>query len=191
MAASANDDSLHAFDFSTIDDMDPSLAGGHKAIYEREVPFELRVQQAADTPQEVGTLEAVKVKILVLGEDASPAAIRMELTSENDLFFNYTHTLDPEGFRQVQEAQKLMDHAVEQYYAVMLPEARPWSARDLMAKQLRGSSSEDSVEANAWSAAFPWHQQQHGSEGPQGEELPPEALSQVGMCTEHWGAGWC
>ena len=111
MAASGTmgaDEALHSFDFSTIDDMDPSLAGGHRAIYEREVPFELRVQQAADTPQEVGTLEAVKVKILLLGDQASPAAIRVELTSENDLFFNYTHTLDPEGFRQVQEAQKLM-----------------------------------------------------------------------------------
>jgi hypothetical protein len=99
---------LHAFDFSTIDDMDPSLSGGHKAVYEREVPFELRVQQAADAPQEVGTLEAVKVKLLLLGDEASPSAIRMELTSENDLFFNYTHTLEPDGFRTVQEAQKLM-----------------------------------------------------------------------------------
>ena len=31
---------LGTFDFSTIDDMDPSLAGGHRVIYEREVPFE-------------------------------------------------------------------------------------------------------------------------------------------------------
>ena len=31
---------LSAFDFSTIDDMDPSLSGGHRIIYEREVPFE-------------------------------------------------------------------------------------------------------------------------------------------------------
>ena len=108
MAAAGSDEALHTFDFSTIDDMDPSLSGGHKFIYEREVPFELRVQQSADTPQEVGTLEAVKVKMLLLGDEASPTAIRVELTSENDLFFNYTHTLDPEGFRQVQEAQKLM-----------------------------------------------------------------------------------
>jgi len=107
-SASAADNELHSFDFTNIDEMDPSLSGGHRAIYEREVPFELRVQQAADAPQEVGTLEAVKVKLLLLGDVAAPHAIRVELTSENDLFFNYTHTLDPEGFRQVQEAQKLM-----------------------------------------------------------------------------------
>ena len=61
----------------------------------------LRVQQVADAPQEVGTLEAVKVKLLMLGEESAPSGIRVELTSENDLFFNYVHTLDEAGFRQV------------------------------------------------------------------------------------------
>ena len=99
---------LGAFDFSSIDDMDPSLSGGHRVMYEREVPFELRVQQMADGPQEVGTLEAVRVKVLLLGDESAPSAVRVELTSENDLFFNYVHTLDEAGFRHVQEAQKLM-----------------------------------------------------------------------------------
>jgi len=35
-------------------------------IYDREVPFELRIQDANTGPQEVGTLEAIKVKLLVL-----------------------------------------------------------------------------------------------------------------------------
>lgn len=34
-------------------------------VYEREVPFELRIQEASG-PQEVGTLEAVRVKLLLL-----------------------------------------------------------------------------------------------------------------------------
>jgi len=108
MSGAPEPEALGLFDFSTIDDMDPSLSGGHRVIYEREVPFELRVQQVADAPQEVGTLEAVKVKLLLLGDESAPSAIRVELTSENDLFFNYIHTLDDAGFRQVQEAQKLM-----------------------------------------------------------------------------------
>ena len=88
---------------------DPSLSGGHRVVYEREVPFELRVQQVdSSTPQEAGTLEAVRVKLLLLGDESAPSAFRVELTSENDLFFHYTHTLDGAGFRQVQEAQKLM-----------------------------------------------------------------------------------
>ena len=58
-------DLLSSFDFSAIEDMDPSVADGYRVIYDREVPFELRVQESADSPQQVGTLEATKVKILL------------------------------------------------------------------------------------------------------------------------------
>ncbi|KAL1503042.1 hypothetical protein AB1Y20_011110 [Prymnesium parvum] len=102
------DDAVLGFDLSAIEEMDPSLSAGHRVVYEHEVPFELRVQQNADGPQEAGTLEAVKVKILLLGPAEAPHAVRVELTSENDLFFHYSHTLDEEGFRTVQEQQKLM-----------------------------------------------------------------------------------
>lgn len=34
--------------------------------------------------------------------------MKVELTSENDLFFHYTHLVDEDGFRAMQEAQKLM-----------------------------------------------------------------------------------
>ena len=71
---------LNAFDFSAIDEMDPSLgtrfptytdvAEGHRSVYDREVPFELRIQDASAGPQEVGTLEAIKVKILLLVRSA-------------------------------------------------------------------------------------------------------------------------
>eukprot|EP00744_Colponema_vietnamica_P003328 GILI01005119.1.p1 GENE.GILI01005119.1~~GILI01005119.1.p1 ORF type:complete len:249 (+),score=48.75 GILI01005119.1:42-749(+) len=101
-------DLLTSFDFSAIEEMDPSLANGHRVIYDREVPFELRIQDSAAGPQEVGTLEAIKAKMLVLGDDAQPQHLRIELTSENDLFFHYTHSVDEPGFRAMQETQKLM-----------------------------------------------------------------------------------
>ena len=50
-------------------------ADGHRIVYDREVPFELRIQDSNTGPQEVGTLEAIKVKILVLGEDQNPEQI--------------------------------------------------------------------------------------------------------------------
>lgn len=99
---------LDAFDFTAIEEMDPSLAEGHRVVYDREVPFELRVQDAETGPQEVGTLEAIRCKILALGEEQSPAHCRIELTSENDLFFHYTHSVDENAFRTMQEHQKLM-----------------------------------------------------------------------------------
>ena len=44
--------------------MDPSLADGHNVVFDREAPFELRIQDPNSGPQEVGTLEAIRVKIL-------------------------------------------------------------------------------------------------------------------------------
>ena len=35
-------------------------------LYDREAPFELRIQDPNSGPQEVGTLEAIRVKILTL-----------------------------------------------------------------------------------------------------------------------------
>ena len=99
---------LNAFDFRAIDEMDPSLADGHRMLYEREVPFELRIQEGEGGPQEVGTLEAIKVKILLLGDEGIIENIKVELTSENDMFFHYTHSLTEESFKVVQEDQKLM-----------------------------------------------------------------------------------
>ena len=99
---------LNSFDFSAIEEMDPSLADGHRVIYDREVPFELRIQDIGSGPQEVGTLEAIKIKILVLGDDSNPQHIKVELTSENDMFFHYIHSLDEPAFRALQESQKLM-----------------------------------------------------------------------------------
>jgi len=46
-------------------------------------------------------LEAIKVKILIMGEEQNPLTLRIELTSENDLFFHFNHNLDEHGFRQV------------------------------------------------------------------------------------------
>eukprot|EP00638_Chattonella_subsalsa_P005567 CAMPEP_0117755376 /NCGR_PEP_ID=MMETSP0947-20121206/13413_1 /TAXON_ID=44440 /ORGANISM="Chattonella subsalsa, Strain CCMP2191" /LENGTH=227 /DNA_ID=CAMNT_0005574695 /DNA_START=237 /DNA_END=920 /DNA_ORIENTATION=- len=101
-------DIMQSLDFSSIEEMDPSIADGHRIIYDREVPFELRVQESSDGPQQVGTLEAIKVKILLMGEDDSPASVRVEVSSEADLFFHYTHQLDTSGFQVVQEQQRLM-----------------------------------------------------------------------------------
>ena len=34
---------LNAFDFTAIDEMDPSLSEGHILVFDREAPFELRI----------------------------------------------------------------------------------------------------------------------------------------------------
>jgi hypothetical protein len=42
------------------------------------------------------------VKVCVLGEDEAPASVRMELSSENDLFFQFSHSVDAAGFGALQ-----------------------------------------------------------------------------------------
>jgi hypothetical protein len=41
------------------------IEDGHRNVYDREIPFELRIHDDSG-PQEVGTLEAVRVKVLIL-----------------------------------------------------------------------------------------------------------------------------
>eukprot|EP00434_Breviolum_minutum_P006221 symbB.v1.2.005486.t1/scaffold320.1/size229511/5 len=108
---------LEGFDF-TLEEMDPSLQEGHHVAYDREVPFELRVQDADARPQE-GTLEAIRCKILALGDELNPQHCRFEVTSENDLFFHFTHSVDENNFREIQEKQKLMIDFAD-YVAVII-----------------------------------------------------------------------
>ena len=108
-----------SLDFSGGDDGDPSLANGHRVFYEREVPFELRTATGTEEPQEVGALEAIKVRILAVGPEGAYSGLRIELTSENNLFFHYAHELDAAEFGKLQEAQRLMVEFTE-YPAVIV-----------------------------------------------------------------------
>lgn len=72
-------------------------------------------------------MQTLKVKILLLGAEDSPrgacaktflrksfsfspisAAVRVELTSESDLFFHYMHLIEEKSYGRVQEAQQLV-----------------------------------------------------------------------------------
>lgn len=81
---------LGNFDFSQIEELDPSLSEGHRLAYDREVPFELRLEDN-NGPQEVASFEAIRAKILIMGDESSPTNIRIELSCENDLFFHFTN----------------------------------------------------------------------------------------------------
>ena len=99
-------DVIANFDFSEIEEKDPSLSEGHKLLYDREVPFELRLEDN-NGPQEVASFEALRCKILIKNEDSSRFLIRLELSCENDLFFHFTSDIDEEIFKMMQESQKL------------------------------------------------------------------------------------
>ena len=103
---SSKNDILCNFDFSEIDSKDPSLREGHKVVYNREAPFELRLEDN-DGPQEVASFESIGCKVLIIGEENNYSQIRIELSCENDLFFHFTSDIDEETFKIMQENQKL------------------------------------------------------------------------------------
>lgn len=55
-----------------------------------------------------GTLESVKCRLLALGNGDGYSMLRMELSSEADLFFHYAFDIDENDFPELQERQKLM-----------------------------------------------------------------------------------
>jgi hypothetical protein len=106
LPASALDELFEAPDLS---DLDPSTHGGFKIVYHREVPLEMRLQTTDVAPAEAGTLEAIACKICVReGEDGRPKQVKVELSSEGDLFFSYTHIVDERQFNAMRDEQKLM-----------------------------------------------------------------------------------
>ena len=116
-----SNDVLANFDFREIEEKDPSLSEGHKMLYDREVPFELRLEDS-NGPQEVASFEALRCKILLGGEESNPSLggeesnpsqIRLELSCENDLFFHFTSDIDEETYKIMQENQKLTVKFVE------------------------------------------------------------------------------
>ena len=99
-------DILANFDFKEIEEKDPSLREGDKLLYDREVPFELRLEDN-NGPQEIASFEALHCKILCGGPENNPEQLRIELSCENDLFFHFTSDIDQETFKIMQENQKL------------------------------------------------------------------------------------
>lgn len=93
---------------SALDELDPSLADGFSLFYERECPFELRVRSKVDDRPEVGNLEGITVRILVKEDSTGMQGVRIELSSENDLFFHYMHFTSADSFRKIHDTQRLM-----------------------------------------------------------------------------------
>jgi len=85
---------------------DPSTADGLLVVYDRECALEIR--QSDDPDQDSGQLQMIRFKILTSGEDSKDAVVRLECSSEADLFFHYYHTIDHRGFTELQHRQKLM-----------------------------------------------------------------------------------
>ncbi len=85
--------------------MDPSLENNFRVIYNKEIPMEIRLVET-ETP-ETGSQEVINAKLLVQGEVQNPQMVKIELTSEADLFFHYSKIETIESFQQLKQDQQL------------------------------------------------------------------------------------
>ncbi|KAL0237528.1 hypothetical protein PCE1_000924 [Barthelona sp. PCE] len=99
---------LSGLDLDPYADLDPlSAEHGMKIIFSRSLPVELR---SITAPTTAGSQESLTVKLATLEDQATGtvSSIKMEITSEADLFFFYTVALDNSSYRILAEEQRLM-----------------------------------------------------------------------------------
>ena len=111
---------VSSLDFSSIDDLDPSLADGSKCIFEREVPIEIRAlgpssstssqseEFVSNNHNNIPIVDSIRVKLLTKGTDDEFTSLRIEFSSETDLFFHYVQTVTKDTFDHLQSEQRLM-----------------------------------------------------------------------------------
>ena len=95
-------------DFSKLDNQDPSLKEGYKLVFEKEVPMDLKIENKKGQ-KDISSFEAIIFKVLKIqtSSQSIPSHIRIELFSENDLFFHFTSIIDEEIFNVMKEKQDI------------------------------------------------------------------------------------
>ncbi|CAD8187832.1 unnamed protein product [Paramecium octaurelia] len=96
-------ENLIQIDFSQIESLDPCVQGGYKIIFNQEIPFIIKFPDQEDQ----SIIETIRVRIMILGNGKDLQQLTLELSSENDLFFYYFHTVDKDNFQVVKTNQKL------------------------------------------------------------------------------------
>ena len=64
--------------------------------------------RSMDSCDKLGNIESLDLKIFIKGPSENPTNIKIILTSEEDLFFHYTHKNDVINFRDIQNKHKLL-----------------------------------------------------------------------------------
>lgn len=85
-------------DFAEIDYLDPALKEGHRVLYDRVMHINIRFQDRFSEVQELSQPEPIRIRVLQLGLDSSPQSVKIEISSEKDLFFIFHHEATVNSF---------------------------------------------------------------------------------------------
>lgn len=98
---------LLTFDFDAINSMDPSMSQGvHKVLFDEELAMKIHFIEPDNSIHTLEEMEKVRIRIFSCQNDKE-IYFRIELTSENDIFFFYMHIVDKESFDIIKIDQKL------------------------------------------------------------------------------------
>lgn len=98
---------LNHFDFSQIEQLDPSLNDNFRLVFEKTLQFQVRFSDGKEESKELSAEEPLRVRLFISGEDYSPEYFRIECNCESDLFFHYSQLIDEGLFNQIREEQEL------------------------------------------------------------------------------------
>jgi Centriolar protein SAS N-terminal len=93
--------------------VDPSTVPDFSVIYERSIPVEIRSNQPSLTAGS-SPIQPIRAKIAV-----NELTVKVELTSENDVFFLVSHTVQASNFTDFQERESLTVDFID-YPAVLV-----------------------------------------------------------------------
>ena len=68
---------------------DPTVPEGSQVVYSCEHCFVIRIQEKPEVVQTLKEPEQLRVKLMVEYEHEFPKNIKMELTSDTDIYFNF------------------------------------------------------------------------------------------------------
>lgn len=101
------EDAISKPDLSSIESRDPSLSGGFKIIYNKEVPLDLK-HHTNEGIEDFTSFEQIRFKILsdATNEEEPPTRVKIELSWDKDLLFHYTNIIDEQKFLDIKKKQR-------------------------------------------------------------------------------------
>ena len=102
------EDAITNPDFSNLDSQNPSFKEGYSLVFEKELPMDLKIENKKGK-KDICSYEGIMFKVLKMQSYSKsiPNHIKIEIFSENDLFFHFTSIVDEEIFKVMKEKQFL------------------------------------------------------------------------------------
>lgn len=84
---------------------DPALEENSQVIYNSEHTFSIKIQEKPETVQVLKEPELLRVKMMVQYEHGFPKNLKIELTSDTEMYFNFIFECNDWEFKRIKANQ--------------------------------------------------------------------------------------